>query len=292
MYATAFVVRCQVILDNPKHPHALDAAHIGRVLADSDLADNLVVLHEHILSGSENLALTLTDPDSLHRFHDEYPSNDNNECQAEIQKYQKLSNSRLEGMLKYLLSASVALAVSVPGPASAAPCSALIHIGDSTTVAMSRHLRSDYESQGFTNVVISAGNGRSVTHASKSDTMSGLEAVRHWKTRTPEGRCWVIALGTNDVISNNKEERIDRMIGALGDDRAMWVNVYVDSKSRPKYNGLNAFAWNRLLTQKGVNVFDWASVVRPEWLSRDGIHYTAEGSKQRAKLIARAASGQ
>lgn len=280
------------VVENPEYPHTLDTAHIGRVLADSDLADNLVVLHEHILSGSENLALTFTDSDSFHCFHDEYPSNSNGKCQAEIQKSWKLSLGRLDGMFKYLLPVSVALAVSVPGPASAAPCSALIHIGDSTTISMSKYIKADYERNGFTNVVIDAVNGRSIVNPGKPGKMSGLQAVAHWKKKTPDGRCWVIALGTNDVTSNNKQSRIDKMAGALGTDRALWVNVYVNSSTRPSYNGLNAFAWNQLLLRRGLNVYDWASAIRPEWLSSDGIHYTTEGSKQRSALIARAASGQ
>lgn len=174
--------------------------------------------------------------------------------------------------------------------ATAAPCSALIHIGDSTTVAMRRYLETDYAKYGFINVVISAGNGRSILYSSGSDTMSGLDAVAYWKARTPEGRCWVIALGTNDLISTNKAERIDKMIGALGADRAMWVNTYVNSRTRPKYNGLNAYAWNALLEQRNLNILDWASVVQPTWLTKDGIHYTTEGSQNRSAIITKCAA--
>jgi len=122
--------------------------------------------------------------------------------------------------------------------------------------------------------------------------MSGVQAIRHWKTRTPAGRCWVIALGTNDAAANfspTKEQRIDMMVAELAGDKALWINVAMNSRSRPNYNGLNAFAWNTLLVDNGLTVFDWAKVAQPEWFSTDGFHYNTTGSRWRSAWIAYAA---
>ena len=168
-------------------------------------------------------------------------------------------------------------------------CTALIHIGDSTTISMQKYLKNDYEWRGFTKVTISAGNGRSITGKRAADRFTGLEAVNYWKQRTPSGRCWVIALGTNDMSSSNKNDRIALLTKAIGDDRSIWVNVSVNYPNRKHYNGLNAYAWNYYLIQNKVDIFDWASHVQTSWFSPDGIHYTTEGSKNRSTLIAEAA---
>lgn len=181
------------------------------------------------------------------------------------------------------------LTIILPSRATAQSCSALIHIGDSTTVSMGKELESQYELKGFSNVIVSAGNGRSITKSRKPDTMSGIQAVSYWKARTPQGRCWVIALGTNDATATNKQERIALMKQALAGDKALWINVAMNSPTRPKYNGFNAIVWNLLLIHNGVDIFDWASVVKPEWFTSDKIHYTAEGSRNRASLIANTA---
>jgi hypothetical protein len=194
-----------------------------------------------------------------------------------------MNNIRIKIMAMIL---PIILAIILPmGSARASGCTALIHIGDSLSIPNQPLLKSEYEKNGFVNVHITAGNGRSITGSRASDGTSGLDAVRYWKARTPEGRCWVVALGTNDASSRNKTERIVKMVGALGNDRAMWVNVSMSSNARQNYNGFNAFVWNYLLVESRLRVYDWASDVRPSWFAPDKIHYTNEGSRQRARLI-------
>lgn len=197
---------------------------------------------------------------------------------------------------KNLLSLLIVMAVLASTAAFTPPeqfkprCGALIHIGDSITISMGSNLRKDYESVGFRNIVISASNGRSITGPGSSGGMTGLQAVNYWRGKTPSDRCWVIALGTNDAISTNKQSRISQMNNALSGDRALWVNISINSKTRPKYNWLNGFAWNYLLVTNGLRVYDWASDLDSAWLSADGIHYTSEGSRQRSAHISRAAA--
>lgn len=154
---------------------------------------------------------------------------------------------------------------------------------------MRNQLIADYKINGFVNIVISAGNGRSITGKRDTDQFTGLEAVAYWKKRTDDRRCWVIALGTNDMISINKDARIKKMKAALGNDKAMWVGVSANSRTRPSYNGLNAFAWNHLLIKNDVNVYDWSADVKPSWFAPDGIHYTTNGLLNRSSLITNAA---
>ena len=192
--------------------------------------------------------------------------------------------------LLVLMAALASSAAIAPADQSKPRCGALIHIGDSITISMGSNLRKDYESAGFQNIVITASNGRSITGPGSSGGMTGLQAVNYWRAKTPSDRCWVIALGTNDAISTNKQSRISQMNNALNGDRALWVNISINSKTRPKYNWLNGFAWNYLLVANGLRVYDWASDVDPAWLSPDGIHYTSEGSRQRSAHISRAAA--
>ena len=77
----------------------------------------------------------------------------------------------------------------------------------------------------------------------------------------------------------------------------MWVNVWMDSPTRPDYNTQRAEEWNSLLVDKfsnsrNVRIFDWASSAKSNksWFIYDGIHYGQEGSKRRSELITHAAT--
>ena len=148
-----------------------------------------------------------------------------------------------------------------------------------------------YEYFGFTDVHISAGNGRSITKSRYPDKQSGLQAVSYWKNKTGPGRCWVIALGTNDAASVRKEkqqERIGQMVTAIGPEPAVWVNVSMHSTTRRSYNRSRANEWNSLLVDEKVIVLDWDSIAtnNKQWFAVDGIHYTPMGGEKRAFIIA------
>ena len=192
-------------------------------------------------------------------------------------------------MLKKIFPMVMILTIILPSRATAQSCSALIHIGDSTTVSMGKELERQYELRGFPNVIVSAGNGRSITKSRNPDPLSGIKAVNYWKARTPQGRCWVIALGTNDATATNKQERITLMKQALAGDKALWINVAMNSPTRPKYNGFNAIVWNLLLIHNGLTVFDWSAQANPGFFNFDGIHYNTRGNRERATAIANAA---
>ena len=108
--------------------------------------------------------------------------------------------------------------------------------------------------------------------------------------------CWVLALGTNDaadvsVGSNvSLSERISRMMGAIGTQPVMWVNVKSLVPSGP-YAEANMERWDDALVQAcsrypEMRVFDWAGVAKDSWFIPDGIHYYSPGYAARAHLIA------
>lgn len=214
--------------------------------------------------------------------------------------------------VRVLSGVAAALALGVPfalraaTPAAAATgCTNVAHIGDSTSVPIISALRSEYKAQGFATASVSAGNGRSVT-GTGSSSLTGLQSVA--KIREDGlSHCWVIALGTNDAASVNSEtkrrSRINQMMKAIGNEPVMWVNVWMDhspnAETHSTYTKERALAWNATLESMqsqytNMSIYDWETVVRanPSWLSGDKIHYNSNGGKQRAKLIAAAASQQ
>jgi hypothetical protein len=82
------------------------------------------------------------------------------------------------------------------------------------------------------------------------------------------------------------------MLGVIGGDPVLWVNA-VTQRTEDAYRNASMLAWNNELDRvtaeyPNVHVFDWYDIVQPQWFRNDGIHYTVEGSAQRAALTAQA----
>ena len=80
------------------------------------------------------------------------------------------------------------------------------------------------------------------------------------------------------------------MMSIIGDDPVVWVDT-VTQRTDDEYRNASMLAWNQVLYRvvgeyPTARVFRWYDVVRPEWFRNDGIHYTVEGSAQRARLTA------
>lgn len=174
-------------------------------------------------------------------------------------------------------------------------CRSLVHIGDSTSAGIVSSLKANYKTFGFTNIYISAGNGRSLAYSTAPDTMNGVEVIRYYKKKLGKGTCWVIALGTNDASSSQKPDdptRIDSAMKAIDGDPVAWVNVWMNSKTRPNYSLAASKQWNNLLTAKMKNfpnahIIDWALIVKskPTWFASDGYHYNSVGGRQRGEIV-------
>lgn len=164
--------------------------------------------------------------------------------------------------------------------------------GDSTSIPIEDQLQQDYN---YPNVIIDAGNGRSLYYAGDTGGKSGVDSVDYYREYLTGNICWVIALGTNDAAAttfDKQQVRFTDMMNAIGDDPVLWINVWMDSPNRPEYNVDVASAWNSMLLEKtqiykNMRVYDWAELAKnnPDWFIYDHLHYNNEGSEKRARMI-------
>ncbi len=210
--------------------------------------------------------------------------------------------------LAVLAVASVAqIGSSASSAAAAGACSRIAHIGDSTTTMMSDWLGPAYAANGWKGTVINAGGGRAVAQALAGD-MTGLDAINQLRVGGFRG-CWVIALGTNDTANSlafggtieqqdaRRRAAIDSVMSSIGlTEPVLWVNVHLVATTG-YYTADAARSWNVALRAAAMRypnlvVYDWDTVAAasPSWLSSDTIHYTSTGNKNRAALIAGAAT--
>ena len=73
---------------------------------------------------------------------------------------------------------------------------------------------------------------------------------------------------------------------------ALWTTTRT-LKDRGPYKNANMTAWNAALTaacarHPNMRVYDWASEVRDDWFTTDGIHFNQVGYRERSARIARA----
>lgn len=166
--------------------------------------------------------------------------------------------------------------------ASSNDCGSVAVIGDSLTEQSAGELATVLA--GVRHVVDGRGGRRTAVSYVRTDppvgyTPSGVEAVRGVSWR-PD--CWVIALGTNDVLRGDPQTfdaDIRTLLDAIPSGRVLWVSVGPQVK-------LWTDVWNRALVRAGVELVRWEP--DSEWLKPDGIHVTAVGARERARLIGRA----
>ncbi|MEO6126069.1 MAG: hypothetical protein ABIR32_20410 [Ilumatobacteraceae bacterium] len=195
-----------------------------------------------------------------------------------------------------------------PAPTTPPPpttsCTSVVHIGDSTSVGMiSPSVLSDpadrvdaqYRRVGVLVPRMEISGARSIVETlggqiNARDTAAAIKATGY------QG-CWVLALGTTDTAniaagsSPGRRERIDRMMAVVGDDPVMWVNVRTAVGGNDPWSNANMQLWNQALTgaaqaYPNLRVYDWNGVMNPGWFGGDRVHYTVDGYRQRARLIA------
>jgi len=199
---------------------------------------------------------------------------------------------------------------SPTAPATAASsnrtsCTSVVHIGDSTSEGLVSHnylpKRSDRIEARYAHVGVKTQHMEISGATSIVETLQGgtnaQEVARRLISDGYDG-CWVLALGTNDAAdvyvgsSVALSTRIDRMMSVIGDQPVLWVNVKSLVASGP-YADANLQQWNSALRIAcarfpNMRIFDWASAVKDSWFIPDGIHYTSQGYRARARLIAHA----
>jgi hypothetical protein len=197
----------------------------------------------------------------------------------------------------------VTTAPSQPGPVRTS-CTAVVHIGDSTSVGLmdpdfiddpAQRIDAQYARVGVTDFRNEIRGARSIV-----ERYRGEENADDVATREVAGGfagCWVMALGTTDAANLHAggaltaDARIDRMMAIVGDDPVLWVNVKTLAPADPDWADAQMVAWNQALgaaqaRHPNLQVYDWAAVVQDVWFQDDGIHYTSAGNVERARLIA------
>jgi hypothetical protein len=197
-----------------------------------------------------------------------------------------------------------AAAVLAPTPAQLTSCQRVVHLGDSTSVGLispnyirdpAARLPAQYERVGVGSSRMEIDGARSIVETIPKQINAHDAAVRA-KAAGFEGGCWVLALGTTDTANVavgsrvSRSERIDRMMEVIGGDPVLWLSART-LVGRGAWSDANMKLWNQALLDAtarypNIRIFDWASVARDEWFSRDGIHYTSAGFAARASAIA------
>lgn len=184
-------------------------------------------------------------------------------------------------------------------------CEKVVHIGDSTSVPLfdpasvggaNLTATARYQAVGVTEIYPDSDGARSMVER-VNGAPNAIDVAQAVRDNGYVG-CWVLMIGTNDAAniaagSNvTAESRIRAMMQVLGNDPVLWVDA-VTQRTDDAYRNASMLAWNQELYRvtaefPNVRVFRWYDVVQPQWFRNDGIHYTIEGSAQRAGLTAQA----
>ena len=193
-----------------------------------------------------------------------------------------------------LVAASPRATATATAAAPSRTATAVSMIGDSLTAAGPREHASALAAAGWSDASISAVSSRGIRTKASNDPHTGLTAVDAIRREDGDTTAWIVALGTNDAgihSTSRYAELIREQLDRIGTGhRVLWVDVYL-----PRRPARQA-AWNAALEQvrqerpDQLVVFEWSELAadHPEWLTSDGVHYTATGTRQRAAAIAEA----
>jgi hypothetical protein len=193
---------------------------------------------------------------------------------------------------------------TLPPRPTTTSCEQVVHIGDSTSVQLfdpkgvggaELTMEQRYRDAGVSTVYPDNDGARAIIEHLDGD--NALEVAQGVRDNGYHG-CWVLMVGTNDAANiaaganTSAEDRIRRMMDTIGGDPVLWVNA-VTQRTEDAYRNASMLAWNDELERvaaayPNMKIFDWYDVVQPQWFRNDGIHYTVEGSAQRAALTAQA----
>ncbi|MCI6573847.1 MAG: acyltransferase family protein [Actinomycetaceae bacterium] len=190
-------------------------------------------------------------------------------------------------------------------------CTEIVHVGDSTSLAMfsddgvenpDDNAMKVYAATGAHKVVNSSFGARA-TNQGYEDSPSGNESLRQLiDAGVDSDACFVIALGTNDAANMNVEgkdrssEHIETTMDIIGPHHpVLWITTIVNPAGAPRwYDKAVMDSWNSALyaelkTHPNMWVYPWDKDVRPNWfIEGDGVHYNQEGSSERSHRFAQA----
>jgi hypothetical protein len=133
---------------------------------------------------------------------------------------------------------------------------------------------------------------------------SGVTAARSVRSTWGEADCWVVALGSNDLIFGGGDpvvaaSLVESMLASVTPgSRVWWVNLDYHLDSRFSFDFVSATAvFNAQLAARatgdpGLTVIDWYSLAERnlQWFF-DPVHVDAAGSRARAEQVVDALAG-
>jgi hypothetical protein len=200
-------------------------------------------------------------------------------------------------------AADQAMVPALPMPPPRTSCTAVAHIGDSTSDGL---VSADYLPNAadriparYADVGAKKSIMKIVGATSVVESLPGTQNAYDLASQVKQGGfhgCWVLALGTNDTADVyvgsdvDRVQRIEKMMNLIGNQPVMWVEVTSLLSTGP-YAEQNMELWNQALQQvlpkyPNMRVYDWPAVTQRSWFISDGIHYTSVGYQQRAVAIA------
>jgi len=174
-------------------------------------------------------------------------------------------------------------------------CDRVIVIGDSLTDNSAPWIRSELRDAGH-EYALDAQPSRRIPEAVAAP-YSGVRAARSVRASFGEAGCWMIALGSNDLIYGagriaDANRMIDEMLAVVTPGASVWwvnVNYHRDPRTSFDFVGATA-AFNAVLADRAaaaadLHVIDWFSLseANPQWFF-DPVHVDRAASIVRAEF--------
>lgn len=166
-------------------------------------------------------------------------------------------------------------------------------VGDSIARSATDLITSSISLHGIEMLAYDALESRRMAEWGGADLPSGVSAIDDIVAFGAEPELWIVALGTNDVGAGTSQEAIqadiDEVLAEIPDDAAVfWVDTWVRDLD-DRANMFNLLVRATLAERPNSWVLDWHTLAETEGLiSDDGVHLTARGQLEYARMIGRA----
>ncbi len=174
-------------------------------------------------------------------------------------------------------------------------CNRVVVIGDSLTDNSGPWVRAELREAGY-DFALDAQPSRRIPEQ-VSAPYSGVRAARSVRSTFGEAECWMIALGSNDLVyggglRSEANRMIDEMLAAVTPDASVWwVNVNYHRDPRSGFDFVAATATfndviaDRAAADPDLHVIDWYSLseANPAWFF-DPVHVDRAASIVRAEF--------
>jgi hypothetical protein len=174
-------------------------------------------------------------------------------------------------------------------------CNRVIVIGDSLTDNSGPWVRAELREAGY-DFALDAQPSRRIPEQ-VNPPYSGVRAARSVRSTFGEAECWMIALGSNDLVYGGglrpeANRMIDEMLAAVTPDASVWwvnVNYHRDPRSGFDFEAatatFNDVIADRAAADTDLHVIDWYSLseANPAWFF-DPVHVDRAASIVRAEF--------